>query len=587
MANNDTPQKNDNSTGKWNQLLQYAETTANLITKKRDQIPQHVKAIANFIRKKRIQILRHGSAVILLTLGVSMSIWLAMSDKFAWATFVPMLTMVLAVFLELKWWRGRHHYVLSLLLIMSGALAGTLLIVEEEFTETILVLLVVPAVLVVYLKWNQWQQRAHHLLALFLTVSGLIAVLLLLDAWEPDWARLVLSTTVVLVVSLELNWLNNLVSHSKSFLNQALAIVAIIGLVIAVWLILKTREPLSEGLEPVVAMSILLALVIYLFALVTYLAALLIHRSQVHSVCKACWKNHRSLARALIFFVSVLAVNVWAMATRQSLPLLIILIFFLALSLLSVCCSGWSWFRDGSKQEEPHSKTLHNLVLAIAGVFGTPLTIWILATAQEKSKYEYYVSSVTLLDSESESSRLAGVYSLNQLALNYPDIYLSQVINLLSTFIRNKPHPEEKAGKKPLGNDVKEALPVIVPHDNKELKLLGGKRRYEIDLHGAYLVGADLNSTDLTGADLTGTDLTSTDLTGANLTGANLTGANLTGANLTGADLTGARGLTQEQLDAAMAQPEGSCPKLDDALDSKAGEQLVWNGECKRSSDTD
>lgn len=69
-----------------------------------------------------------------------------------------------------------------------------------------------------------------------------------------------------------------------------------------------------------------------------------------------------------------------------------------------------------------------------------------------------------------------------------------------------------------------------------------------MDLHNAYLRGADLHGADLREADLTMADLGGADLRGADLTGAKLVvarlySADLSDANLTGADLSGARAL--------------------------------------------
>ena len=56
-------------------------------------------------------------------------------------------------------------------------------------------------------------------------------------------------------------------------------------------------------------------------------------------------------------------------------------------------------------------------------------------------------------------------------------------------------------------------------------------------------------------------------LSGIDLRGAKLNEADLTDADLTGADLRGAKGLTQEQLDSARADPDNP-PNLDGLRDS-------------------
>ena len=84
-----------------------------------------------------------------------------------------------------------------------------------------------------------------------------------------------------------------------------------------------------------------------------------------------------------------------------------------------------------------------------------------------------------------------------------------------------------------------------------------------------------------TGAKLNDANLTGANLSRAGLTGAELTGSNLTRANLERADLSGATGLTQEQLDRAVAPSSlppdpAEPPTLTDAIDAETGKPLVW-----------
>ena len=135
---------------------------------------------------------------------------------------------------------------------------------------------------------------------------------------------------------------------------------------------------------------------------------------------------------------------------------------------------------------------------------------------------------------------------------------------------------------------------------------LGGAKLDHANLGGANLSGADLRAASLQeaqlgGANLTnanlggaGADLSGADLAGANLTGANLGRANLADTNLDGANLTGsdfsrdylsgdpspAQGLTQQQLDQAVADP-GTPPVLDGTLDGKTNEPLLWRTDSE------
>ena len=81
------------------------------------------------------------------------------------------------------------------------------------------------------------------------------------------------------------------------------------------------------------------------------------------------------------------------------------------------------------------------------------------------------------------------------------------------------------------------------------------------DLREANLVEADLRGADLRGAwleqaNLAGANLAWVDLRGAYLSEAKLREAELKGANVNGVDLTGVLGLTREQLDVALRNPE-------------------------------
>ena len=106
------------------------------------------------------------------------------------------------------------------------------------------------------------------------------------------------------------------------------------------------------------------------------------------------------------------------------------------------------------------------------------------------------------------------------------------------------------------------------------------------DLVDATLTGADLSHASLNGvklteaklskADFTGAHLDEADLSYAKLLRANLTDAILISANLTHTNLSGCKGLTQDQLNDAVAHSTGP-PTLTDAVDAKIGIPLVWH----------
>src|SRR5215211_8299050 len=99
------------------------------------------------------------------------------------------------------------------------------------------------------------------------------------------------------------------------------------------------------------------------------------------------------------------------------------------------------------------------------------------------------------------------------------------------------------------------------------------------DLRNASLVGTNLRYANLQGADLSGADLQHAILSGANLDGTNLSDANLDGTNLREprpllrrtsppTDLRNVVGLTQQQLDRAMAMRRPFFPTIFTCLNS-------------------
>ena len=108
-------------------------------------------------------------------------------------------------------------------------------------------------------------------------------------------------------------------------------------------------------------------------------------------------------------------------------------------------------------------------------------------------------------------------------------------------------------------------------------------RLIRVNLEFSNLMDADLSESLLSGAKLCCADLRNANLSNAILAGADLSGAELRGANLSGAkfsfdDQPPARGLTQDELDLARAEPENP-PNLDGVVDTITGRPLVWRGK--------
>ena len=148
--------------------------------------------------------------------------------------------------------------------------------------------------------------------------------------------------------------------------------------------------------------------------------------------------------------------------------------------------------------------------------------------------------------------------------------------------------PSQLVGAELMGADLRKAN--LVKADMRGA-LLGCAKLDNADLGGANLSGADLRSASLRETQLGRTDLTNADLRCANLAGANLSNAMLAGANVDGANLSGAdfsprlldstvRGLTQSQLDQAIANPDEP-PILGETFDPETEEPLVWRGAAE------
>ena len=257
-------------------------------------------------------------------------------------------------------------------------------------------------------------------------------------------------------------------------------------------------------------------------------------------------------------------------------------------------------------------------------------------TAQRGLLNERYQKGAEMLGSEVLSVRLGGIYALERLAREHPEEYHVQIMRLFCAFVRN-PTPDDKLDTEVTSErtTIDEFLGSQEPDRLADLRLdidavmeaialrsvevirLEKDADFHIDLREANLQNlfwtnfenvnlyrSNLSSADLSGASFrAGTNfswihavrviLSDADLMDVNLSAACLWYVNLTGAflinadlsrtilqntNLSGADLRGARGLTQKQLDAAIANPDNP-PQLDGVLDAETGEQLVWGGK--------
>ncbi len=300
---------------------------------------------------------------------------------------------------------------------------------------------------------------------------------------------------------------------------------------------------------------------------------------------------------------------------------------------------SFDFWKEG-EEEAAKSEVLLDLVLAAAAVWAVVLATWWVATAKGRAERHGAIqvmnpsmaapapavpvllpppngatepvaaapagdsrgdrtgrnlaSAFELLGSEALAVREGGVITLGRLAADAPAGEAAGMAEVLSTFVRQPPHPSadftfERIALAEFANIAEQAkryqteadaggnpVSYLVPRARRDVqaavRVLGGGRLSgggRPDFSGAYLAMAelaglglagarfwwtDLVRASLAGSDLAGADLSGADLTFADLRNANLEGAVLAGANLSGADLTGAA-ISSEQVAAAYVNP--------------------------------
>ena len=204
--------------------------------------------------------------------------------------------------------------------------------------------------------------------------------------------------------------------------------------------------------------------------------------------------------------------------------------------------------------------------------------------------------SAEMLGHERLSVRLGGIHALGSLAEEYPKDFHLPIVRLICAFIR---HPTEDKSLKTVRNrdrihvreDVREMVSLVV-NRNSVQREIERKSDFKLDFNRAFLPGANFVGAKLEGAefflaDMSWTSFENADLSSASLRGAKLNKTRFTGANLSGALFASpfqseeddywkglhaviededdpdyldaedsAKGLTQQQLDEARADPE-------------------------------
>ena len=285
--------------------------------------------------------------------------------------------------------------------------------------------------------------------------------------------------------------------------------------------------------------------------------------------------------------------HVFSFAQARLRPLvLLVLIAAVAVGVWGMI-SFWEWLRDGPDGLESGSTTVRNLGFVIAGVVALPLAIWrsLVAqrqadTAQQNLLNERYQQGAEMLGSDVLAVRLGGIYALERLAAEHPEQYHVQIMQLFCAFVRFPTGRNKREDGQDVAEDVQIALRVIGTRSKTGIDL-EGKCDFSLDLYRANLSRASLIDADLSRAILIGANLSGASLARAKLFQVRLNTANLSGvhfydvAGLMGIDAkeSAAKGLTQQQLNSARADPNNP-PDLDGhVLDAETGKQLVWRGK--------
>ncbi len=185
-----------------------------------------------------------------------------------------------------------------------------------------------------------------------------------------------------------------------------------------------------------------------------------------------------------------------------------------------------------------------------------------LNAAREGQLPDRYTKAVGQLGSDNLDVRIGGIYALQHIARDSPEIYHPMVIEVLATFVREHSHEQwplpkhetDPAPPRTTRPDVQAAANIIcyqdhIPYlfDLAHVELPGAKlpgaKLQGVNFEGgaildrANFINADLREARLSSASLHGTLLEYADLSGATLIGADLSYTTLKNVNLRGASL--------------------------------------------------
>lgn len=280
--------------------------------------------------------------------------------------------------------------------------------------------------------------------------------------------------------------------------------------------------------------------------------------------------------------------------------------------------------------EDSLSSTISNLSFVLGGIVAIELAVWRsivgerqttvaqrqVETAQSGLLNERFQKGAEMLGSEDLPVRLGGIYALQHLAAEHPQLYHLQIMKLLCAFVRHPTKNEDAFpeiymyDQDPLA-DVVAVVEVICKRRSSQIEI-ERNAEFSLDLRNADLNQLSFGNADLFGADFFGAKLFKTSFAKANLSNAQFADAifsddrppdliesimytaaaanshsDLREANLSGTSFSlkkgshPARGLKQGKLNEACADPYNE-PKLDGVLDVETDSPIVWGGKARK-----
>ena len=241
--------------------------------------------------------------------------------------------------------------------------------------------------------------------------------------------------------------------------------------------------------------------------------------------------------------------------------------------------------------DESGSTTIRNIGLLIGGIIAIALAVWRsrvserqAATAERGLLNERYQKGAEMLGSEVLAVRMGGVDALHRLAKEHPQEYHVEIMFLFCAFARNPTKEDEIVTERVVSNvhfsmlrsDVQYVISAFRSRQDSDIDL---EKRYKFSprLHYANLRGAIITNTDFRGASFMGANLSGAYFANTRLESINFTDANLSGTQFSNVGEDPVTGLTQEQLDKAIADPDDP-PKLIGVFDAETGRPLAWRG---------